>query len=732
MESSKRKSKGVTQIKSRFLILRRGPGPNIQDNNGYTPLHHACLNGHKEIVALLLTHEASANIVDHKGCTPLHLAAWSGNTDIVELLLTHGPSFPSVNHMNFDHESALHSAAQYGHTEIVKLLLENKCYPSVRNVRNESPLDLASQYGRLETVECLLNSHPGLLNDIVRCHSPLHLAAKNGHKHVVKLLLDSGFDVNYMTDIGTALHEAAMYGKLEVVKLLLDYGCDPTLENSRKRVVFDILGDLNTSIAKQIEEVIRDHMTLIKLDVGSNESLPSILPPQGFVMGSHLESLLPERCSLSEITPPRQFCSPTFDDGLYDVPPPPKLVNPGSPRVNDSLSSVTPSQSQDSSFDQTSCSSCSPSKCDPQESSAFDNNIYQNVDADNLLYEIPPPPSFFTSKRYSDPLQQCSIYQNVSVCDMNERKDICYDSSAWRLQNSYIPMLPANSCDSRPQPPAKPPRKSLSPHSSETKNVSSQRNSYEFLCLATSGLHDCSPKFLDRNKNNKGSNYAKPYHKTEYVDMSLPNQVIATYENHDIICANGLDVNRISSGSDDKNNSLYSSYTSKFSEVLPFSLFYEDGYRKGSSFNNLMPSKSTPALHASRHTLDQVVPPISKEYPFQKPTNLNIVKNRASVHIPSSPTNYDQPPTPDNPPPSPGTAEIGIHEKIHPARQANQSDFALHDYHLADPQYLHSYQIGASNFSSRCQSFKSSSFQPDVHFEKSNNIEVILKISTSN
>ncbi|GFY65004.1 ankyrin repeat and SAM domain-containing protein 1A [Trichonephila inaurata madagascariensis] len=399
--------------------LRRGPGPNIQDSNGYTPLHHSCLNGHKEIVALLLTHDASANIVDQKGCTPLHLAAWSGNTEIVEILLTHGPSFPSVNHMNFDHESALHSAAQYGHTEIVKLLLENKCYPSVRNIRNESPLDLASQYGRLETVQCLLNSHPNLLSDIVRCHSPLHLAAKNGHKHVVKLLLDSGFDVNYMTDIGTALHEAAMYGKLEVVKLLLDYGVDPNLENSRKRMVFDILGDLNTSIAKQIEEVIRDHMTLIRLDVGSNESLSSILPPQSFVIG---DSLLTERCSLSEITPPRQFCSPSFDDSLYDVPPAPKLVNQGSRRVNDSLNSITPSQSRDSSFDQTSCSSCSPSKCDPQDSSTYENNIYQNVDTDNLLYEIPPPPSFFSSKRFSDPLQQCSIYQNVSLSDISEGK----------------------------------------------------------------------------------------------------------------------------------------------------------------------------------------------------------------------------------------------------------------------------------------------------------------------
>ncbi|XP_035219573.1 ankyrin repeat and SAM domain-containing protein 1A-like isoform X2 [Stegodyphus dumicola] len=355
---------------------------------------------------------------------------------------------------NFDHESALHSAAQYGHTEIVKLLLENNCYPSVRNVRNESPLDLASQYGRLDTVQCLLNSHPGLLSDIVRCHSPLHLAAKNGHKHVVKLLLDSGFDINYMTDIGTALHEAAMYGKLEVVKLLLDYGINPNLENIRKRTVFDILDDLNTCIAKQIEEVIKDHLTLIKLDVGSNDSLSSILPPQGFVVGTHMDSLLPERCSLSEITPPRQFCSPALDEALYDIPPPPKLVSQSSPRANDSLSSLTPSQSQDSCFDQTSCSSCSPSKCDPSDS-VYENSIYQNVDSDSLLYEIPPPPSLFSSKRYSDPLQQCSLYQNVTLSDSNERKDISFHSTSmsttWTLQNSYIPMLPASSGGNRPQ-----------------------------------------------------------------------------------------------------------------------------------------------------------------------------------------------------------------------------------------------------------------------------------------
>lgn len=52
---------------------------------------------HREVVQLLLAHEASTNILDVKGSSPLHLAAWTGNVDIVRLLLCHGPSVPNVN-----------------------------------------------------------------------------------------------------------------------------------------------------------------------------------------------------------------------------------------------------------------------------------------------------------------------------------------------------------------------------------------------------------------------------------------------------------------------------------------------------------------------------------------------------------------------------------------------------------------------------------------------------------
>lgn len=217
------------------------------------------------------------------------------------------------------------------------------------------------------------------------------------------------------------------------------------------------------------------------------------------------------------------------------------------------------------------------------------------------------------------------------------------------------------------QPPAKPPRKSVSPHSSEFRSNASQRNSYDFLCLATSGLHDCPSKFLDKNKNSHDRiSYIKHHFQSDYVDMSLKDKSMPTYENHDIICANGLDTDRGKCSADYK-STHFSPSSVKFSEVLPFSLFCDDVHKKGSSFNNLMPSKSTPALHASRHTLDQVLPATCKEFQAQKPNYLNLKKKRASVQIPTSPTNYQQPPTPDIPPPSPGTAEIGIHEKIHPS-----------------------------------------------------------------
>ncbi|CAF88871.1 unnamed protein product, partial [Tetraodon nigroviridis] len=75
----------------------RGPNVNCVDSTGYTPLHHAALNGHSEVVEALLRNEALTNMADNKGCYPLHLAAWKGDEHIVKLLIHQGPSHPKLN-----------------------------------------------------------------------------------------------------------------------------------------------------------------------------------------------------------------------------------------------------------------------------------------------------------------------------------------------------------------------------------------------------------------------------------------------------------------------------------------------------------------------------------------------------------------------------------------------------------------------------------------------------------
>uniref|UniRef100_A0A8B9P6C3 Ankyrin repeat and sterile alpha motif domain containing 1A n=1 Tax=Apteryx owenii TaxID=8824 RepID=A0A8B9P6C3_APTOW len=276
--------KGVCSFppQSSSQCIWRGPNVNCVDSTGYTPLHHAALNGHKDVVEVLLRNDALTNVADCKGCYPLHLAAWKGDADIVKLLIHQGPSHtkvneqnaleikelkkygpfdPYINAKNNDNETALHCAAQYGHTEVVKVLLEELTDPTMRNNKFETPLDLAALYGRLEVVKMLLNAHPNLLSCNTKKHTPLHLAARNGHKAVVHVLLDAGMDSNYQTEKGSALHEAALFGKTDVVQILLAAGIDVNIKDNRGLTALDIVRELPSQKSQHIAALIEDYTT---------------------------------------------------------------------------------------------------------------------------------------------------------------------------------------------------------------------------------------------------------------------------------------------------------------------------------------------------------------------------------------------------------------------------------------------------------------------------------------
>ncbi|EFN88764.1 ankyrin repeat and MYND domain-containing protein 2 [Harpegnathos saltator] len=68
------------------------------DENGMSPLQHACYKGNVEIVQMLLDQGADVNACQHEHAyTALHFAALSGNADLCHLLMSHGARLTAMN-----------------------------------------------------------------------------------------------------------------------------------------------------------------------------------------------------------------------------------------------------------------------------------------------------------------------------------------------------------------------------------------------------------------------------------------------------------------------------------------------------------------------------------------------------------------------------------------------------------------------------------------------------------
>ncbi|XP_012523752.2 ankyrin repeat and SAM domain-containing protein 1A isoform X2 [Monomorium pharaonis] len=635
--------------------LRRGPGANVQDASGYSALHHAALNGHRDVVRLLLQYEASTNVVDAKGSSPLHLAAWAGDAEIVRLILNQGPSVPNVNLATKDNETALHCAAQYGHTEVVAQLLQYGCDPSIRNSRGESALDLAAQYGRLETVELLVRTHPELIeslrnssSSLIFPHTPLHLASRNGHRAVVEVLLAAGVDVNTRTSAGTAMHEAALCGKMEVVRALLDRGVDLGIRDSRQNTVLDLLGQFPPHVTQDITAVIKRHRSSSGVESDDSENLPPIPVQGGDSLGSPYENVRPEDdLSPAEGTSPTQwqfYHKPRDDDrrvsgtsvmslgsdsGLYQTPPVPRGTMEGS-FVSEDLSLTLPTG--------------------------------------------------YGGGRESD---QLSVSSSSSVGGPSPRDRRCLpnDSNAAGI---YLPMAPLSSSlhspasnnKVSPTPPKKPPRRNLSvsPTHLQTQMSLSADSSvgpsnYEYLFLARSGARS----HIDLEQLQKRREQLRHVTRSvdQYVEMKSrlvgndekresnvePVAITSIYENRPVKMLNPRrKLRRHAYENYESENSLYADKSPcSDGDVIQEQTFVS------SAFLTLRSSQES-LLDERREMADGQSASEGREATDKR-------LKRVQMMLPTSPTHYIQPPTPDHPPPSAMQAEKSIHERIRPLSQ---------------------------------------------------------------
>eukprot|EP00968_Pinguiococcus_pyrenoidosus_P010338 scaffold808_cov194-Pinguiococcus_pyrenoidosus.AAC.1 len=198
--------------------------------SGQRPLHGAALNGHLEIVNVLLTQECNPEAENEDGETPLFLAAKNGHVEIVNVLLQQGCK-PEVE--NDNGETPLLMAAGSGHLEVVNVLLAQGARATGIRHDGATALYVAAQNGHLEVVKMLWNqarkSEAAASEDAT---SSLIAAARNGHLEVVQELLRNGVNAEGTSKNGfTALHHAAEKGHVGVASLLLESGAGIDVEN---------------------------------------------------------------------------------------------------------------------------------------------------------------------------------------------------------------------------------------------------------------------------------------------------------------------------------------------------------------------------------------------------------------------------------------------------------------------------------------------------------------------
>ncbi|XP_019859938.1 PREDICTED: transient receptor potential cation channel subfamily A member 1 homolog [Amphimedon queenslandica] len=164
---------------------------------GYIPLHVICSKGYTEIVKLLLEHGVASDVnsmdIDFQ-ITPLGIACMNGHKDLVDLLLKQNGV--DVNKRNKADQTALHLACEKGCEQVVELLLKHvKVNINVTDKDQHTALHLACEKGHDKVVELLLE-HKANINCIDQNeYTALHIACVKGHTKIIKLLLDHEADV---------------------------------------------------------------------------------------------------------------------------------------------------------------------------------------------------------------------------------------------------------------------------------------------------------------------------------------------------------------------------------------------------------------------------------------------------------------------------------------------------------------------------------------------------------
>ena len=222
------------------ILLEHGADHRAVDKSGWSSLHKAAFNRHRNIVKLLTEKDSSAEHINYAakqdGYTPLLCAVASNDDLVVELLLEHSvtTSIDLEAKGKRRGDTVLLMAAFNCAESIVKMLLDKGSDPTAVDTDGWSVLHKCCYGGKnVEFVQFFIDIFINKNLDVNVCAprdlwSPLHCAAASGNQEIVQKLLDNGakpsLEVKDRHRHDTPLLLAAFRGNVEVIRTLLSNG----------------------------------------------------------------------------------------------------------------------------------------------------------------------------------------------------------------------------------------------------------------------------------------------------------------------------------------------------------------------------------------------------------------------------------------------------------------------------------------------------------------------------
>ncbi|KAM8703867.1 hypothetical protein ACLKA7_008488 [Drosophila subpalustris] len=224
------------------------------DEDGFTPLHLAVIQGNLAMVNLLLANKADVNAVDNEGHSVVHWATVCGEIEALRAVLAAGANVakPDVNGGTPLHYAAQMCGASYDSKlqsnsnssssklalEILGILLSHpQTSVDVQDKDGRQPLLWAASAGSAKAVIALVKAGARVESADKDGLTALHCAASRGHTECIDTLISlCGAPTDLIDSNGcTALHYAVTLGHADATARLLDLEADPNRQDRKGR-----------------------------------------------------------------------------------------------------------------------------------------------------------------------------------------------------------------------------------------------------------------------------------------------------------------------------------------------------------------------------------------------------------------------------------------------------------------------------------------------------------------